>query len=157
RLSALLRGAIGDPNRAGTPPGDVAEGPAGLACLRHPPHPLYRPRQRLHLAALGTGRRRAQNPTDLLHGAKATRAGKDRPLLRLPLPGLSLQASRLWSPPVRSGGRADAAPTDRRAGALPDRRLPRHSPQHDRAGATASLGSGRIPPADAGIARTTRP
>ena len=132
RLSALLRGPVGDPDGAGTPPGDLAEGPAGLARLRHPPGPLHRPRQRLHLAAPGAGGRRAQDPADLLHRGEAARAGKDRAVLRIPLPGLPLEASRLWSPRVRPGGRADAAPTDPRGGALPDRRLPRHAPQRDR-------------------------
>ena len=55
RLVPLLSGSLSDSDCAGLPPGDLAEGAASLACLRHPPDSLYRPRQRFHLPAPRAG------------------------------------------------------------------------------------------------------
>ena len=123
------------------------KGRPGLAGLRHPGGPLFRPRQRLHVPAPRAGGRRPEDPPGQLRGGAAPRPGEDRAVLRERLPGAPVAAARLCA-------RRDAPRTAEltlaeltaRAGAVPGRRVPRRTPLDDGVQAAGAVGAGGFLP-----------
>ena len=72
-------------------------------------------------------------------GRAAPRPGEDRAVLRERRPGAPPAAARLWARRSRPESGADAGRDGRRAGAVPDRRVPQRNPHDDRLQAAGAV------------------